>query len=337
MSLAAALDAAFELVNAAVESGAIPGAVLGVIQPKGEPVVRWAGQAMITPERHGIRRETVFDLASLTKVILTQPAILSLVEQGRLDLDDPLAAALPDLHQYVPTHPIRLLTIRQCLTHEAGLPAVEPIYTWGSDPTTLKTLVLQHDWPLGPPVYSDIGFILLGLVIERLMGAPLKAIHLPKGFSFKPDPNACAATESCQWRGRVIRGEVHDENAYALGGAAGHAGLFGTIDGVLGFARALMAGEALKPATLAEMRRPQSATRGLAWQRRHPQWSGGSLCSPETLGHTGFTGTGLWIDFERGYAWSLLTNRVHPSRHTETGIQSLRRAVGNKLAATWPF
>jgi CubicO group peptidase (beta-lactamase class C family) len=331
------LESAFVPVESAINGGAIPGAVLGVIKPKGEAAVSFAGQAMLMPERHPVGRDTVFDLASLTKVIVTSTEILRLVEAGRLDLDDPLALALPDLHQYVPTAPIRQLTIRQLLTHEAGLPAVEPIYTWGKDPQTLKTLVLQRDWTIGEKVYSDIGFILLGLVIERLTGKPLSALALPKGLTFAPDPNQTAATESCQWRGRVIRGEVHDENAYALGGVAGHAGLFGTIDGVLGFARALMEGTVVGKAAMAEMRRPQSPTRGIAWQRRHPGWAGGALCSAETLGHTGFTGTGLWIDFERGYAWALLTNRVHPSRHVETGIQSLRRAVGNRLAAAWPF
>ena len=124
-----------------------------------------------------------------------------------------------------------------------------------------------------------------------------------------------------------MRGEVHDENAFALGGASGHAGLFGGIDAVLGFARALMAGEVLAPDTLATMRAPHSATRALGWEIRHPDWAGGLVCSPATIGHTGFTGTGLWIDWDRGLAWSLLTNRVHPTRHVDTGIQMLRRRV----------
>ena len=127
---------------------------------------------------------------------------------------------------------------------------------------------------------------------------------------------------------------------FALGGAAGHAGLFGAIDGVLDFARDLMSGAVLSRSALEEMRRPQTATRAIGWQVRHtksdmdePSWVGGSLCSPATIGHTGFTGTGLWIDFGRDLAWSLLTNRVHPSRHTETGIMALRRTVGNIVAA----
>jgi CubicO group peptidase (beta-lactamase class C family) len=96
-----------------------------------------------------------------------------------------------------------------------------------------------------------------------------------------------------------------------------------------------MSGQVLSAAAMAEMRRPQQAERALGWQIPHPGFSGGSLCSRQTLGHTGFTGTGVWMDFERGYAWVLLTNRVHPSRHRESGILELRRAVGNALAAAW--
>src|ERR1700744_1835045 len=141
-------------------------------------------------------------------------------------------------------------------------------------------------------------------------------LELPPGLTWYPEPSETAATERGTWRGRVLRGEVHDENAFALGGAAGHAGLFGTIDGLLDFAQGLLrVGE---PA-LAGIRTKQSAPRTLGWEARHQGWSGGDTCSEETIGHTGFTGTGLWIDFHRGLAWSLLTNRVHPTRHPDTG------------------
>ena len=139
---------------------------------------------------------------------------------------------------------------------------------------------------------------------------------------------------------RVMRGEVHDENAFAFGGAAGHAGLFGQIDGVLGFAHDLMNGTMLGPDMMAEMTKRQTSSRGLGWQLKYdgevagqPDWAGGSRCSPNTLGHTGFTGTGLWIDLDQGLAWALLTNRVHPSRHVETGIGALRREVGDIIGA----
>jgi CubicO group peptidase (beta-lactamase class C family) len=142
------------------------------------------------------------------------------------------------------------------------------------------------------------------------------------------------------WRGRVLRGEMHDENAYALGGASGHAGLFGTIDGLLDAGQRLLNGSGLPAELAAELRtlQPTAAaapTRTLGWQARHAGWSGGDACSAATIGHTGFTGTGLWIDFARGVAWSLLTNRVHPSRHRASGIHELRRRVGDAVAGAW--
>jgi CubicO group peptidase (beta-lactamase class C family) len=273
-------------------------------------------------------RETWFDLASLTKVIFTTTAILRLVEAGRIALDDALIRAIPDLRQYDASAAERRLTFRQCLSHQTHLPAVEPLYTYGQDPQTLRAFVLQRVWMPGPPVYSDINFILLGIAIERLTGRPLAEQQVPSGLGFAPDPALCAATERCTWRGRVMRGAVHDENAFALGGAAGHAGLFGTVDGVLDFAASLLDGTALAPASIAELRTPQAATRSLGWEIRHEGWSGGDACAPGTIGHTGFTGTGLWIDWQRRLAWTLLTNRVHPSRHVESGIQPLRRLTG---------
>ena len=316
---------AFAPVAAAVQAGRIPGAVLGVLTPAGRAVVA-AGWAQLEPERAPMRHDTWFDLASLTKVILTTPAILRLAEVGRIGLDDPLTRAIPDLRQYDANATERRLTFRQCLAHATHLPAVEPLYTYGQDPATLRAFVLQRDWRPGPPVYSDINFILLGIAIERLTGRPLADQALPPGFGFAPAAECCAATERCSWRGRVLRGEVHDENAAALGGAAGHAGLFGTADAVLAFAKNLLDSDSTA------IRAPAGATRTLGWERKHPGWAGGEACSEETIGHTGFTGTGLWVDFARGTAWTLLTNRVHPSRHSETGIQALRRAVGDQVS-----
>jgi CubicO group peptidase (beta-lactamase class C family) len=334
MDLERAIDAAFAPAQAAVDAGRIPAAVLGVVTDDGAPAVRWTGHAALVPAREPASRESVFDLASLTKVIFTTTAVLRLVDEGRIALDDKLTKAIPDLRQYdVDGAAERKLTFRQCLAHHTHLPAVEPIYTYGDDPERLKAFVLQREWRAGPPVYSDINFILLGIAIERLTGKKLRDQHLPHGLTFNPDPALCAATEACTWRGRVMRGEVHDENAFSLGGVGGHAGLFGTIDGVLGFARDVLAGRALSAAGLAAIRTRVHAERTIGWQIAHAGWSGGDACSPDTIGHTGFTGTGLWIDYSRGLAWSLLTNRVHPSRHDETGIVALRRATGERLIA----
>lgn len=333
MTVDSLIEKAFEPAAESIGRGAVPGAVLGLVTADGRRSVRLAGAAQIEPEREGLSRETWFDLASLTKVIFTTTRILHLVEEGRIDLDAPLAAVIPDLRQYDMSAAERHLTFRQCLAHQTHLPAVEPLYTYGQDPQTLRAFILQRVWQSGPPVYSDINFMLLGIAIERITGQALIDQPLPPYLSFSPDPRLCAATERCTWRGRMIRGEVHDENAFALGGASGHAGLFGTIDGVLGFAQSILDGTSLAPPSLRNIRTRESAKRTVGWEGAYPGWHGGDACSSSTIGHTGFTGTGLWIDFERQIAWSLLTNRVHPSRHTDSGILALRRSTGERVIA----
>lgn len=331
------LQKASLLVQQAVDRGQIPGAALGVVHLDGR------ADSFVTGLKHlqkpePVTPETLFDLASLTKVLFTVPQVLKLVEDGLADLDDPLARFMPEM-AWMQGAELPRRTLRQLLVHVSGLPGWEPVYTWGGDPQTLKHRVLQHRWevnPVGEHVYSDIGYILLGLVLERLRGKLLESFEMPGGLRFKPgDRENCAATENDPWRGRILQGEVHDENCFALGGATGHAGLFGSLSGIMGYVQGLMGGQVLSRAALVEMRRPQHAERALGWMIPHPPYSGGSLCSRQTLGHTGFTGTGVWMDFERGYAWVLLTNRVHPSRHRETGIIELRRAVGNAIAAQW--
>ena len=304
----------------------IPGAVLGLLLPDGTRKVTATGHAQREPTQVPMQRETWFDLASLTKVIFTTPAILDQVARGNITLDDPLAKAIPDLRQYdVANAPERRLTFRQCLTHQTFLPAVEPLYTYGQDPQTLRAFILQREWRHGPPVYSDINFVLLGIALERLTGHAMIDLA-PETFTFRPDPERCAATEHCTWRRRIMRGKVHDENAYALGGASGHAGLFGTADALLDFARALL------DEFPNEFKRRETKSRTIGWEISYSNWSGGDTCSPQTIGHTGFTGTGLWIDPERRRAWTLLTNRVHPTRHADTGIAALRQKIGTLLA-----
>jgi CubicO group peptidase (beta-lactamase class C family) len=327
---------AMRIVQSAIDSGPIPGAALGVVGLEGKAETWVCGRAQLEPEPLPLEAGMFFDLASLTKVIFTVREVLRLVEEGRADLDDPLARFFPEM-AWMQNGELPKRTLRQLLTHTAGLPAWAPIYTWGLAPELLKQQILQHKWEVQDPgqtVYSDIGYILLGLVLERLRGKPLADFPMPAGLTWKPDPRNSVASERCPWRGRVLRGEIHDENAFALGGA-GHAGLFGTLEGVLERAQAILSGTLLSPAALEEMARPQTSERALGWIFRQPGFSGGSLCSPRTIGHTGFTGTGVWIDLERGYAWALLTNRVHPSRHVESGIVELRRAVGNAIAAEW--
>jgi CubicO group peptidase (beta-lactamase class C family) len=327
------IDRAFAPAAAAIAQGRIPCAALGIVHADGRREVRHAGMAALVPEPEPLTQGHWFDLASLTKVIATTPMILTLAEQGRIDLDRPLTDAIPDLRQYdVANAAERRLTFRDCLAHRTFLPAVEPIYTYGDDPDRLRAFVLQRERGHGPPVYSDINFILLGIAIERLTGRPLRDWPLGDGLRYGPPPGPAVATEACPWRGRVLKGEVHDENCFALGGATGHAGLFGTLAGVLDFAQGLLDGGA-SAFMLDAIRHRQHADRTCGWERKFDGWHGGDACSAETIGHTGFTGTGLWIDFERRLAWVLLTNRVHPTRHRETGIAELRQATGDAVIA----
>jgi CubicO group peptidase (beta-lactamase class C family) len=330
------IDQAFAPAAAAVAEGRVPGAALGIVHADGRRYVRHAGMAALVPAPEPLTEEHWFDLASLTKVIATTTIILTLAEQGRINLDRPLTDAIPDLRQYdVANARERKLTFRDCLAHRTFLPAVEPIYTYGDDPARLRAFVLQREWRHGPPVYSDINFILLGIAIERITGAPLSAWPLGKGLAYGPSPGPAVATEDCPWRGRVMKGDVHDENCFALGGATGHAGLFGTIAGVLDFAQGLLDGSGASPFMLDAIRTPVRDERTCGWEKKFAGWHGGDACSAETIGHTGFTGTGLWVDLDRGIAWTLLTNRVHPTRHRETGIAELRRATGDAVVASY--
>jgi CubicO group peptidase (beta-lactamase class C family) len=326
--LADRFDRAFAPVETAVEAGRIPGGVLGIVVRGRGRIARAIGSAQLVPSVRPIRVDTWFDLASLTKVIFTTPRILALAEKGIVDLDAPLISLLPDLRQYDANAWERKVTFRQCLGHQTPFPAVEPIYTYGRDPELLRAFILQREWRAGPPVYSDINFILLGFALERFFGKTIRDMDPGPGFAFAAEPDKAAATEDCTWRHRVLCGEVHDDNCSALQGA-GHAGLFGTAASILDFAEGLLDGTGASGQTIALMRTPLSAQRTHGWERPYDGWSGGSRNSPGTIGHTGFTGTGLWIDFDRGRAWTLLTNRIHPTRHSDSGILALRQAVGD--------
>jgi CubicO group peptidase (beta-lactamase class C family) len=329
-------EEAFAAAGQAVASGRIPGATLGIVTADGQRAVRLAGMAALMPDPEPLTEDHWFDLASVSKVIATTTMILRLADERQLDLDRPLTDATPDLRQYdVAGAAERKLTFRDCLAHRSFLPAVEPIYTYGDDPARLRAFVLQREWKQGPPVYSDINFILLGIAIERITGKPLSDWLLGPGLAYGPPPGPAVATEACTWRGRVMKGEVHDENAWALGGSPGHAGVFGTVAGVLTYAQGLLDGGGASPTMLQAMRTTVHAHRTCGWEKRFDGWHGGDACSSETIGHTGFTGTGLWVDFDRGLAWTLLTNRVHPTRHRETGIAELRQDTGNAVIRAW--
>ena len=328
--LTSIFDGAFTPLERSVREGRIPGGVLGIVDLKHGRITRAVGSAQTVPHSRPMTTDTWFDLASLTKVIFTTTRILELADDGVIDLDAPLTTLLPDLRQYSAEAWERKVTFRQCLGHQTPFPAVEPIYTYGRDPELLRAFILQREWRQLAPVYSDINFILLGFALERLARKTIRQIDPGPGFAWSADPAHSAATEDCTWRNRVLCGEVHDDNCSALQGS-GHAGLFGTVDAVLDFAASLLDGSGASAEALRQMRMPLSERRTHGWERPHDGWWGGTRCSASSIGHTGFTGTSLLIDFERGRAVTLLTNRIHPTRHFDSGILALRQQV-NDLA-----
>jgi CubicO group peptidase (beta-lactamase class C family) len=332
MSAQTTLDRAFAPLEQSIATGRIPGGILGVVEANGDRAARVIGDAQRVPHTRPMTEGTWFDLASLTKVMFTTPRILALAEAGTIDLDAPLISVIPDFRQYNPDNWERKITFRQCLGHQTPFPGVFPIYTYGTDPNLLRAFVLQHEWPAGPAVYSDLNFILLGIALERLTGKLIREQNPGPGFAWSADPANAAATEQDAWRGRVVVGEVHDENCYALQGS-GHAGLFGTVVSVLDYAQSLLTASGVSPGVVELMRTRVGGRRTHGWELPYDGWSGGDHCSAATIGHTGFTGVGLWLDFAKGRAWTLLTNRVHPTRHFDSGIFALRRAVGDLVNA----
>lgn len=340
-----------------VEEGWFPGAVLLVGSEGHIAFEEAAGNAALTPAARTMTLNTVFDLASLTKPIATTTALMLLIEAGELALDRPVSAYLSSSGQHADeTSP----TLRHLLTHCGGLPAWRPYYR------QIDTSLPQEDRkkqvheavhreprtapPGTAPLYSDAGFILLGEIVETVTGTPLdefcaQAIFRPLGLTGmgfinlgRPRPGGVqfASTEACSWRQRVLDGEVHDENAWIMGGVAGHAGLFAAAHEVWRFAQGILDGLHGKPwlvstGTLRAFTQRQSMPIGsswaLGWDTPTPeQSSSGRYFSPTAIGHLGFTGTSLWIDPVKNVSVVLLTNRVHPSRQRE-GIKIFRPTI----------
>lgn len=291
-------------------------------------------------------RDTIFDLASLTKVLSTAPLLMRAIEQGELGLDDRVADHLPEWRG-----DDRLgITIRDLLSHASGLPAHRHYYLQLAGAEAIRQAIVREPLDYSPrtaSLYSDLGFMLLGFLLGRgrSLGERFDALKSDiapaDDLQFHPPAvwlRRTAPTEMDWWRGRLLRGEVHDENTFALGGAAGHSGLFGTVAGVGSFARHLLqvlSGRtgAFRAGTVAEFitrRADVPGSRALAWDTMLPTSSCGRLMSARAFGHTGFTGTSLWIDPERGIYVVLLTNRVHPSR-ANTAIQAVRRALHDAI------
>jgi CubicO group peptidase (beta-lactamase class C family) len=345
-------------IEKAIERAETPGAVVLARMPKDGERIECAlrhGHAVLRPERIPMARDTIFDLASLTKPIATGTAVLWLVHEGRIALDDPVVRHLPAFGERGKEG----ITVRHLLTHSAGLKpwrAYHEVLLEKERKTgerligtpaarefaierTLRSAPVHE--PGEAAVYGDLDFIALGALVEAVVRRPLdefcaERIFEPLGMRDTffarlavggggglPDAlrRRIAATELCPWRGRVVWGEVHDPNAFAMGGVAGHAGLFATADDVLTFAQAWLdawhgRSSVFPQALVREWSRRQELPPGsgwtLGWDTPTPGASAaGRHFSASSIGHLGFTGTSLWIDLESEAIAVLLTNRVH--------------------------
>jgi beta-glucosidase-like glycosyl hydrolase/CubicO group peptidase (beta-lactamase class C family) len=339
-------DSIRKLLDRAVADGAFPGgfAIVGrhdrVLAQYGAGHLDDAGSPR--PDEH-----TLWDLASLTKVVALTSAMMQLVEAHQVDLDAPVQRYLP-LWQGAGKERV---TVRHLLTHSSGLPAWRPIYKEAESPEQALALVYATALDTLPGVrmvYSDLGAILMGEIVRvisgdriddhfaRNIGGPLKlgeTIYLPPRSLLE----RIAPTEIDPWRQRHLRGEVHDENAYALGGVSAHAGLFSTGHDLARFARMYLSGGALdgarifSPETITQFTTVQDSAfsaRALGWETPNGQNSAGHLMKRPAFGHTGFTGTSVWIDPANDVFIVLLTNRVNPTR-ANTKISAQRQSLAD--------
>lgn len=351
-SLTARLDS---VMVAALADGLAPGAVLAVgrhgrlVHMKGYGVTDYAPGAAQTDAR------TIYDVASLTKVVVTTTAAMMLEEQGRLDLDELVTTHLPEFANGEAAK--ASITIRMLLTHSGGLEAYAPLHREFRGREQYLRAIAER--PLKAPpgtqtIYSDWDMVLLQLVIERIIGRPLdvfasERIFQPLGLRetmFRPDTTNAdlrrriAPTAVDTLRGGLLWGVVHDGNAWAMGGVSGHAGLFSSARDLASFAQMMLNGgtydgvRLLRPATIARWTVPHggSSSRARGWDTPATESSAGDYFSPRSFGHTGFTGPMMWIDPERGLFVVLLTNRVN-SRGVSQLHTPVRQQISNVVQA----
>jgi serine-type D-Ala-D-Ala carboxypeptidase len=368
------LDEAWRIVVAGAEAGAYAGAV--ALAARGTDVLlhRATGWAVKEPERIPAGPGTIYDLASLTKVVATLPSILILIDRGAFGLDDPIGAILPE---FGTDGARREVTVRRLLSHASGLPAWLPVYVDATGPEgylrTISRVELRSE-PGTEVVYSDLGIILLGEAIRRVSGQDVdrfarQEVFGPLGMGetmFRPPAaliRRIAATEYgnprevemageraaefAGWREGMIWGEVHDGNChYGLGGVAAHAGLFGTAADLHRYGQLWLNRGAWEDCQLISERLVEEATRrqapgrGLGWRVRPEDLAAlaedmSRALSARAYGHTGFTGTSLWIDPARELIVVLLTNRVHP--RTREDLADVRIASHEAVAAAIPL
>jgi CubicO group peptidase (beta-lactamase class C family) len=299
------------------------------------------------PGSPAVTDSTLFDMASVTKVVATTTAMAMLEEERRLDLDQPVRAYLPGLQDSAKQH----ITVRQILTHRAGFEAFAPLFREfrGREQYLRQIDARPLKYATGTQtIYSDWDLVLAGFVVERITGDSLDhftatRIFQPLGMrdtGFRPDPSLrprVAATEVDSARGHIW-GSVHDPNAYALGGVAGHAGLFSSARDMAVFVQMLLNGgeyggvRILRPQTVARWTAAEfpGSSRALGWDTPSGSSSAGHYFGPRSFGHTGYTGTSIWVDPERGVFVVILTNRVNPTSANNRHV-ALRRAVADAV------
>jgi CubicO group peptidase (beta-lactamase class C family) len=348
-SVTADFSDAARIIERGIQSRAFPAAAIEVGRRQAPLWSGAFGRVTYAADATPASRHSIFDLASLTKVIATTTLVMRAVDDGRLALADPVCDRLPAWRGADRRH----VTIADLLEHASGLTAYLPFFRdhrgRAEFERAICTLPLEYA-PRTQSVYSDLGFMLLGFLLEDVNRAPLaqqfdEILRLTQSSELYFNPPRelrarCAPTELDLWRGRLPQGEVHDENTWQLGGAAGHAGLFGTAASVGAFARLVLngldGGNALaRPETVARFARKSTvpgSSRALGWDTMLPTSSCGTRMSPNAIGHAGFTGTSLWIDPAHDLYVVFLTNRVHPARDNN-GIQPVRRAVHDAIVA----
>lgn len=347
---------AIRVLDQAIAACAFPGCAFGVLAA-GKIVLQGAqGRFTYEDDAPTVTPETVYDLASLTKVVATTAAVMLLHQRGQLHLETPLGDLLPAfVARRALNDPARHVTLRHLLAHNSGLPGYVELFRTAFTPAALYQACLELPLEAEPGAraeYSDPGFVLLGKALEAITGQPLatwtaRELFQPLSLTatrFCP-PSAVRASippteQDATFRKRRIQGEVQDENAWVLGGVAGHAGLFSNVPDILRFANEILqaaantGGARLFHASTAELfaqrQGPQGSSRAIGWDTPSENSSSGHHFSCRSIGHLGFSGCSLWIDFEADVAVVLLTNRTWPDRQSQL-IRQIRPAFHDAI------
>ncbi|MGO8758610.1 MAG: serine hydrolase domain-containing protein [Terracidiphilus sp.] len=347
-------EGVYRVLEDAIQAKAFPGCAFGVLAGGEVALAGALGRFTYEPESPAVNAETVYDVASLTKVAATTAVAMLLAQRGQLELDAPLGELLPGFVEgRGGGDPARRVTLKHLLAHNSGLPGYVELFRNAAHADALLDACLRLPLEAEPGTraeYSDPGFILLGKALETRMDEPLDAWLRRKVYG----PLGMAATGFCpaaERRGSIppteedtsfrhwrIQGEVQDENAWALGGVAGHAGLFSNVPDLLRFSRAVLAaatdsdhaGERhlFDPATLkrfTERQKPAGSSCALGWDTPSKDSSSGNCFSVHSIGHLGYSGCSLWIDLDAAIGVVLLTNRTWPDRKSQS-IRAVRPA-----------